>query len=140
MVRWLAGVAMVGGLILPAGQTWAAVPEAQDKTVEVQCMPPGLPPFSTWQQLDSQPVIFSDEVGRPVLSVLSAYEARGQKLAAVWVGSILASVDAAPQDREAPSWYDAGAVTPRTIYKAERRQACEWFKPAPKPPHGEERT
>ena len=140
---------LVAGLIL----AWFVVPTGQISALpvdlgagltpaaEVVCVPPGVPPFSSWRITNnSQSAILLDEVGRPMLAVVAAYEAQGQTIATIWVGTILASVDPAPQDRTAPAWYDSGAVTPTTTLKVERRQACQWFKPAPKPPRGEERT
>lgn len=127
--------------VLPTGQIRALPVELGDglkPATEAVCVPPGVPPFSAWRiTQNAQPAILLDEVGRPLLSVVAAYEAQGQKIATIWIGPLLVSVDPAPQDRDAPAWYDRGAVTPTTTLKVERRQACDWFRRPPTIPRGE---
>ena len=99
------------------------------------CVPPGLPPFAEWSGGLAEPIIVQDEAGRPVLAVSRAYSHRGAKITTIWVGSVLVSVDPAPEDRTAPGWHDRGAVTvPATMLRERPVQACDWFKPLPRTP------
>ena len=121
---------------LPAGQM-LAVPLDEGTQVpaplaEGQCVPPGAPPFSSWQARQSEPVVLIDERGRPVLGLFVAYQARSQRIHAIWVESLLASVDLAPERKEAPAWYDRGVSHVSTAVRVDPTQACQWYQPPPR--------
>ena len=102
------------------------------RLAETVCVPPGAPPFSSWQAKRTEPVVLIDEHGRPVAGLFVAYDARGQRLHAIWVGSLLASVDVAPDDKTAPAWYDRGVSAVSTAVRADPKQTCLWYRPPPK--------
>ena len=99
---------------------------------ETVCVPPGAPPFSSWQAKRTEPVVLIDEHGRPVVGLFVAYEARGQRLHTIWVGPLLASVDVAPDDKTAPAWYDRGISHTSTGVRADPKQTCSWYQSPPK--------
>lgn len=126
--------------ILPVGQI-AAMPmdgsgvlgDSRLAPAEMVCVPPGLPPFSSWRLQSGTFQIAKDERERPRIAIFVIYTApRGQRIHAIWVGDILATVDATPDQAAAPGWHDLGAVTPDTVLRAEPKQTCQWFTPPPK--------
>ena len=102
------------------------------RLAETVCVPPGAPPFSSWQAKRTEPVVLVDEHRRPVPGLFVAYDARGQRLHAIWVGPLLASVDVAPEDKTAPAWHDQGVSAVSTAVRADPKQTCQWFRPPPK--------
>ena len=134
---WLGIACAVVLVFLSAGQIFAApvehgnIPMALSATV---CVPPGMPPFAEWTGSLANPTIVQDEMGRPVIAIERLYTHRGAKFTTIWVGSVLVSVDPAPEDPTAPGWHDRGAVTvPATMLRERPVQACDWFKPLPLP-------
>ena len=101
---------------------------------EAVCVPPGLPPFSTWQGGAAVALVIEDENHRPVVAVTRDYTARWQKITTFWVGRILVSVDPAPDDPRESGWHDRGAVTQDTALLAHPVQACQWFHAPPHTP------
>ena len=126
-------------LALSAGQTEAAPAERPDapKAEERVCVPPGLPPFSTWRGGPATPLIVEDEAGRPVVVIQREYEAGGRRISTFWVGELLVTVDPNPEDRSEQGWHDRGALRPDTRLRINRTSACDWFKP---PPRGADET
>ena len=121
---------LLAALALSAGQTLATpvetpAPKADDRV----CVPPGLPPFSTWRGGPATPLVVEDELGRPVLAIQRDYEARGQRISTFWVAGLLITVDPAPADPREQGWHDRGALLPNTRLRIDPQSACEWFKP-----------
>ena len=138
MGRHLNAIVMAFVCVLPWPGKIAAAPLdgsaglGNTRLAETVCVPPGAPPFSSWQAQRTEPVVLIDEHGRPVLGLFIAYDARGQRLHTIWVGSLLASVDVAPDDKTAPAWYDRGVSAVSTAVRANPTQTCQWFRSPPK--------
>ena len=121
-------------IAVSAGQTLAAPAQPADapKADERVCVPPGLPPFSTWRGGPATPLVVEDELGRPVIAIQRDYEARGQRISTLWVGPVLVTVDPAPADPREQGWHDRGALLPNTRLRIDPQSACDWFKPLPR--------
>ena len=127
--------------LLPAGRISAVPLDGSGvllaSTVTV-CVPPGVPPFAAWRNVNSAPVIILDDQGRPFLGVWAAYLAQGIPINAIWVDGLLASVDNATDKKDEPAWYDRGVSAVSTAVRTDRKQSCEWVKPPPKMPKRDE--
>ena len=132
--RWV-NIAVV--IALSAGQTLAAPVEPSAPAEERICVPPGLPPFSTWRGGPATPFVVEDELGRPVLAIQRDYEAQGRRISTFWVGGFLITVDPAPEDQAERGWHDRGALRPDTRLRIDPRSACDWFR---LPPRGKSET
>ena len=128
-------------LILPAGRLVAMPLDGSSPlgaplgtVAEAVCVPPGLPPFSTWQGGNDVALVIEDETRRPVIALERTYTAKGQSITTFWVGRILVSVDPAPDDPRESGWHDRGAVTQDTALLAHPVQACQWFHALPHTP------
>lgn len=105
---------------------------ASDPAKEIVCVPPGLPPFSTWQGGPARLFVAQDARGRPITGIQRGYQVRGRAINTFWLGNILVTVDPAPDDPRESGWHDQGAVNADTSLKDEPKQACDWLKAAPR--------
>lgn len=131
------GLCLAG--VLSAGRLAAAPTASPDapKAEERICVPPGLPPFSTWRGGPAAPFIVEDELSRPVLVIQRDYEASGQRISTFWAGGLLVTIDPNPQDASEPGWHDRGALRPDMRLRMEPKSTCDWFRP---PPRGKDET
>ncbi len=128
-------LALAGVAFLPAGQIPAVPLDGSVVLLAAVCVPPGVPPFSSWRAIRAEPVVALDDRERPVLAVFGAYLAQGVRIHAIWVDSLLASVDNAVDRKDEPAWYDRGVTAVSSAIRTDRRQACDWFKPPARPQH-----
>ena len=137
-----AALALALMALLPAPGRSAAVPLDGSGTLPAPtaavCVPPGLPPFASWQASLSQPVVVVDEHGRPIIGLFVVYHVRGQKIHTIWVDGLLASVDNAIDKKDEPAWYDRGVSAVSTAVRVDRKQLCDWVKPPPKARPGDQ--
>lgn len=127
--KWRMVLAAAGVLaLLPLGQILAGPLGADD-----QCVPAGLPAFRTWELRAAKSIAISDENHQELPGLWAFYTAAEQRIATIWVGNLLVSVDPEPSNPAAPGWHDRGAVLSDTTLRAVRKQACDWFQPPPDP-------
>ena len=124
---------VLGMLALAVALAFAAPPPAELPRGAV-CVPPGLPPFSTWQPTYAASVLLLDSLGRPVLASDVRYSVGARPVRAIWVGQSIAALDPDTTNPDEPMWYDTGLMAEGGKQASGAAATCRWERVKPSPP------
>lgn len=132
-------MAVVLALLVSAGQALAMPLDGGGRLGErlsapTVCVPPGLPPYTSWTAVEAKVAIYQGVDNRPIVGVKALYDGLGNAIVVVWIGGVMASVDPAPDDPAVLVWIDPGMATPQGLMRLDPKPSCQWQRAAPRPP------